>query len=256
MNSPCPVSDPVLVIDRLSFAYDGTLVLDDVTLTIGQGDFVCIVGPNGGGKTTLLKLILGLLRPASGSIRVFGGTPQEARARMGYVPQHVLLDPQFPVSVQDVVLMGRLGSGSAWGRYSRTDHDAAAVALESVGLAALRRQSFFALSGGQRQRALIARALAGNPDLLLLDEPTANLDAHVEGEFYDLLRQLNQRMTILLVSHDLGFVAQMVKTVVCVSRSVAVHPTSALSGTLIREMYGGEVRMVRHDHPQHTGQNA
>lgn len=238
---------PAIEISDVRFSYDGTLVLEDVNVTISQGDFVSIVGPNGGGKTTLLKLVLGLIVPAAGTIRVFGLAPEKARPRVGYMPQHSSLDPLFPATVMDVALMGRLGSGRAFGPYSRADKEIVAQALEQVGLTALRAKSFAALSGGQRQRLLIARALACEPDLLLLDEPTANLDVKVEGEFYALLKELNVRATVVLVSHDLGFVSQFVRNVVCVKRKVAVHPTTEVTGEIISNMYGARVRMVRHD---------
>ena len=239
---------PAIELDRVSFAYDGAAVLEDVTLSLDARDFASIVGPNGGGKTTLLKLFLGLLRPTAGRVRVFGTTPQDARPRIGYLPQHATLDPLFPVSVLDVVLMGRLARAWPIGPFRARDRGKALDALAEVGLAPLRARPFAALSGGQRQRVLIARALSSEPDLLLLDEPTASLDVAVESDFYELLKRLNERLGVVLVSHDLGFVSHYVRRVVCVKRTVAVHPTSEVTGELIREVYGMDVRMVRHDH--------
>jgi zinc transport system ATP-binding protein len=240
--------EPVIAIKGVSFAYNSDPVLEDVTLSIGDREFVSLVGPNGGGKTTLLKLMLGLLVPTTGKIAVFGKNPVLARPRIGYMPQHAQVDPKFPASVIDVALMGRVCKGSNIGPYRKADRAAAAKALQQVDLYDYRNRPFADLSGGQRQRALIARALAAEPDLLLLDEPTANLDVRVEGELYELLKTLNERLTIVLVSHDLGFVSQFVKSVVCVKRRVVVHPTSEITGEVIREMYGADVRMVRHDH--------
>jgi len=239
---------PVITCRNLSFRYDQENILRDVNIEIPRGDFVCVVGPNGSGKTTLLKLALGLLRPSEGSIEVFGTQPRKASAQIGYVPQHPRLDPLFPVSALDVTLMGRLGRAPAMGRWRARDLDRARQALAEVGLVDRADQHFAALSGGQKQRVLIARALAGDPDLLLLDEPTAGLDAHVEEGFYRLLQDLNQRLTIVLVSHDLGFVSGFVKSVVCVGKEVMVHPTSEITGEIIADLYGGEMRMVRHDH--------
>ena len=239
---------PAIELDRVSFAYDSATVLEDATFALDARDFVSIVGPNGGGKTTLLKLVLGLLHPTAGRVRVFGTTPREARPRIGYLPQHATLDPLFPVSVLDVVLMGRLTRGNPIGPFRRGDRGKALAALAEVSMADLRARPFAALSGGQRQRVLIARALASEPDLLLLDEPTASLDVAVEGEFYEMLRRLNERLGVVLVSHDLGFVSHYVRRVVCVKRKVAVHPTSEVTGEMIREVYGMDVRMVRHDH--------
>ncbi|MCB1181849.1 ATP-binding cassette domain-containing protein [bacterium] len=242
-----PVSDVISCHD-LSFGYDDRVVLDHVDIRIPEGDFVCVVGANGSGKTTLLKLALGLLEPTRGRIEVYGRAPRHTRGRIGYVPQHPRLDPLFPVSALDVVLMGRLGCGASLGNWRGADRDRARAALAEVGLSDRAGHHFAALSGGQKQRVLIARALAADPDLLLLDEPTAGLDAHVEEGFYRLLEELNRRLTIVLVSHDLGFVSGFVKSVVCVGREVLVHPTTEITGEIIADLYGSDMRLVRHDH--------
>jgi len=238
---------PAVMIRGLNFSYDGYLVLEDVNIEIQQGDFVSVVGPNGGGKTTLIKLILGLLTPSSGAVKVFGQDPDRARTRMGYMPQHSQLDFQFPATVMDVTLMGRLGHGSHFGFYSREDREIVLTCLEKVGLAAIRRKSFAEISGGQRQRLFLARALACEPDMLLLDEPTANLDVAMEGDLYKLLQELNERLTIVIVSHDLGFVSQVVRTVLCVKRKVLTHPTAEITGEIINEIYGSPMKMIRHN---------
>jgi len=147
----------------------------------------------------------------------------------------------------DVALMGRLGHGKSFGRYSRRDKEIAGGILDQVGLYELRKTAFSSISGGQRQRLFIARALVCEPDLLLLDEPTANLDLMMEGDLYDLLQALNQRMTIVMVSHDLGFVSRVVKSVVCVKRKVVIHPTCEISGEIINDIYGSPMKMVRHN---------
>jgi zinc transport system ATP-binding protein len=170
------------------------------------------------------------------------------------MPQYAQLDPQFPVCVLDVVLMGRLGMGRIIGPYRAADRRVAQRVLAEVGLADMGRRPFSALSGGQRQRVLIARALACEPDLLLLDEPTANLDIGIQDDFYELLRHLSERLTVVLVSHDVGFVSRLVRTVVCVNRSVSVHCASELGGDAIVALYGRDVQMVRHDHDcRHEG---
>lgn len=237
---------PVILVRDLWFSYDGHTVLEDVNLSIPQGDFVSVVGPNGGGKTTLLKVMLGLLRPLRGEVRVFGVTPEEARPRIGYMPQQSQLDQQFPATVMDVALMGRLGHGRPFGRYSKKDREAAVKALDHVGLMNVHKKSFAAISGGQRQRLFIARALACEPDLLLLDEPTANLDVVIEGDLYELLQTLNQKLTVIMVSHDLRFVSNVVKSVICVKRKVLMHSTCEVTGEIINEMYGSPMKMVRH----------
>ena len=238
---------PVIELKQVSFSYDGTPVLEDVNLTVEKYDFLSIVGPNGGGKTTLLKLILGLLKPVSGTVRVFGQNPVKARPRIGYMPQYSSLDPLFPVTVMDVVLMGRLGNGKLLGPYKGMDKKAAEKALQELEIYKMKNRPFSALSGGQRQRVLLARALVSDPELLLLDEPTANVDAVVENELFDHLNQLNKKITIALVTHDLGFVSSYVKRVACVSRRVVVHPTSEITGEMSNEIYGCDVQMVRHD---------
>lgn len=245
-------SEPVISLKDVTFSYGREPVLEKVNLSIADRSAVCIVGPNGGGKTTLVKLLLGLLTPQEGEVRIFGQSPCHARMRIGYMPQYVQHDPQFPVTVKDIVLMGRLGR-SVFGWPGRDDRRAAVAALEQVGMRDFVGRPFAALSGGQRQRVLIARALCCKPDLLLLDEPTSNVDSLVEAKLLDLLRSLNQQMTILMVSHDLGFVSGFVESVICVNRRVVVHPTSQITGAMIHDIYGGEVRMVRHDELSHAG---
>jgi zinc transport system ATP-binding protein len=243
-------STPAIAFDNVSFSYGAAPVLEKASFLIEERESVCIVGPNGGGKTTLVKLILGLLEPMSGTVRVFGVSPKAARKRIGYMPQHLLYDPLFPVTVSDIVLMGRLRSGGVRGFFGwpdGQDREAASEVLRQVGMLDYARRPFSSLSGGQRQRVLIARALAGRPDLLLLDEPTSNVDTLVEAQLLELLVKLNERMTIAMVTHDLGFVSGAVEKVVCVNRRVAVHPTREISGEIIHDIYGGHVRIVKHD---------
>lgn len=237
----------VVEFERVSFAYDGSLVLENVTFGIDRGDFLSIVGPNGGGKTTILKLILGLVRPRAGEVRVFGNSPEKARSRIGYMPQNTTLDPLFPVSVREVVLMGRLGASSVLGFYSRADRIMAEQALDMVEMKGFMKRPFASLSGGQSQRVLLARALVTQPELLILDEPTSNVDVAIESELYELLRRLNESMTIVLVTHDLGFVSKYVKNVACVNKRLVSHPTCEISGETISAIYGSDMHMIRHD---------
>ncbi len=231
----------------LFFSYEQSPILTNVQLQVMPFDSICVVGPNGGGKTTLLKLIIGLLEPGRGTVKIFGRKPADAYNSFGYVPQHAYYDRQFPISIKEVVRMGRLGN-SFTGRYSKTDMEKTMAALDEVGLADKADSSFSALSGGQRQRVLIARALASGGEILLLDEPTANIDKESEGNFFDLLKDLSKRMTILMVTHDIAFASSFFTRIACVNREVVIHPTSELTGELIREMYGGDLRMIRHDH--------
>lgn len=239
---------PVITVEDVRFGYmPSRPVLDTVTFSVDRGDFASIIGPNGGGKTTLVNLILGLLVPQRGRIRVFGTTPEKARPRIGAIPQHSATDPHFPIRVVDVVLMGLLRPGRKLGGFSRADREAASDALARVGLDGLEQEPYSALSGGQKQRVLLARAISGKPELLLLDEPEAGLDRKVEQDFFDLLKDLNRDTTIVLVSHDLGFVASVVRTVICVHTTVDVHPASELDGSVINTLYGGDVHVVHHD---------
>lgn len=233
---------------NVSFGYEAEPVLEQVYFKVFAGDFLTVLGPNGGGKTTLLKLILGLLKPQQGQIQIFGKSPEKARREIGYVPQHLDFDPQFPLSVCDVILMGRLAE-HPFGPYRRRDKEAACESLEAVDMLDLQRRGFGELSGGQRQRVLIARALTSSPRLLLLDEPTANIDRESQRRLYELLGELNQKLTIFMATHDVGFVSKYVKSVLCVNRSVIKHPTSRLGGKLIRDLYGSEMSLVQHDRP-------
>ena len=240
---------PVIALQGVRFGYDSAPVLDNVNLAIAAQDFVAVIGPNGGGKTTLLKLMLGLLQPDAGVVTVLGQALARARTRLGYVPQESAHDPLFPATVNDVVLMGRLGRAPALGPYRQDDRDHAQQALAEVGLAELIARPLHALSGGQRQRVLIARALATEPELLLLDEPTASIDIAAQDDFFHLLERLNERLTIVLVSHDMSFISGHIKSCVCVGHGEAVaHPTAELTGETLSALWGGDVRLVRHDH--------
>jgi zinc transport system ATP-binding protein len=221
-------------------------VLETVNLDIPPGSFTSLVGPNGGGKTTLFKIILGLLKPNEGSIQVLGEAPGKASQRIGYVPQHINYDRLFPISVLQVVLMGRITRIGR--RYSQEDRRIACEALEEMDLGRYALLPFSSLSGGQQQRVLIARALCSQPEMLLMDEPTANIDKVVENKLFDILKLLNKRMTILIISHDLGFVSSFVDQVICVNRTVAEHPTTSITGEVIQNLYDSDVHIVRHDH--------
>ncbi|MDO5582133.1 MAG: metal ABC transporter ATP-binding protein, partial [Planctomycetia bacterium] len=246
----------IVELDAVSFAYNTESILEDVHLSVLEGEFASIVGPNGGGKTTLVRLILGLLHPQTGTIRLFGGSPKKNRLRVGYTPQHQIVDYRFPITALDVVLTGRINAGSSKGlwesllpfRFSALDREEALAALDLMGIADKKDLSFGSLSGGERQRVLLARALCSRPELLILDEPTNNIDPTGIEILYELLSKLNEKIAILLVSHDLGVVSQFVQSVICVNRKVVVHPTSAFNGTMIREIYGADIRLVRHDH--------
>jgi zinc transport system ATP-binding protein len=244
---------PVIVLENVSFAYDGVPALEDVSLEIEDGEFLGLVGPNGGGKSTLLRIVLGLLAADSGRVSVLGVPPAQARGEIGYVPQFATFRRDFPVTVEDTVLLGRLGKTRALFGYRAHDRALARRAMDETGVAELRTRPIETLSGGQLQRVLIARALAGEPRILLLDEPTSNIDLRAEVDIFDLLKTLNARMTIVVVSHDIGFISQYVTLVACLNRTLLCHTASPISGELIEQLYGTPVRMIRHVTARQSG---
>ena len=236
------VNDPdngetIVQIDDLDFAYNGQSVLESVNLTITEGDFVAMIGPNGGGKTTLLKLMLGLLKPDHGEIRILGQQPARASHQIGYVPQDVNVNRRFPITAMDVVLMGKLAPGRRWSKNSTQDRRDAMEALDRINMADFANRRIGELSGGQRQRVFIARALVTHPRLLLLDEPTASIDSRGQAEFYNLLKKLNDEISIVVVSHDLLVVSTYVKSVACVNRRLHHHHEAEITGEMLEAMY-------------------
>jgi zinc transport system ATP-binding protein len=241
------MSKAIITLEDVSFRYEEHLVLENVCLSIHEQEFLGIVGPNGSGKSTLLKLILALLTPQQGRIEVFGSTPAEARLRLGYVPQFATFDRNFPISVRDTVLQGRLGKTRPVLGYRQRDRKIACEALAEVEILDLAQRPQTALSGGQLQRVLIARALACEPDVLILDEPTAHIDPKVEESVFELLKRLNKRLTVIVVSHDIGFITHYISRVACLNRTLVCHSTSDITGKMIEELYGGPLHAVRHD---------
>ena len=231
------MSAPIIEIQDLNFSYNSQSVLKDVKLIVNPGDFIAMIGPNGGGKTTLLKLMLGLLNDDSGNIRIFGKRPKEVSHRIGYVPQDVHINKNFPISASDVVLMGKLKPGQGWSRHSQQDRLAALQALEQVEMEKLRDQRVGELSGGQKQRVFVARALVTEPELLFLDEPTASIDTKGQNEFYSLLKELNKKITIIVVSHDLMVISGYIKSVICVNQRLHYHGHAEVTGEMIEMMY-------------------
>lgn len=238
-----PVSDCIVSLRNVNFSYGSVPVLEDVNLCVQPGDFLAVLGPNGGGKSTLLKILLGLLKPDSGNVSVLDLEPGRAGGRIGYMPQYTHVSGAFPITVLDTVLMGlvRSGLGGVAGlRPKRDDVKRAETALERVGMMAVRDRKTSGLSGGQKQRVFIARALVANPELLLLDEPTASVDQHHRGTLFTLLKELNRDMTIIMVSHDISTVATSVKSVACVNRTLHFHDAPTITGDQFRMVYGGE----------------
>ncbi len=241
-------AERVIRLQDVDFSYDGPPVLEGVGLEVRAGEFLGVVGPNAGGKSTLLKLILGLLQPRRGRIEVLGSTPEAARRQLGYVAQHPTFRRDFPIDVERCVLMGRLGAGPLLGPWRRRDREVARRVMAETEIEGLARRQLATLSGGQLQRVMLARALACEPRILILDEPTANIDLRVENDIFELLRRLNRRMTIIVVSHDIGFISRYVGRVACVNRTLVTHHTAEIDGQVIKELYDADVRMVEHVH--------
>lgn len=240
---------PVIEIRDLWFSYNKHPILREVDLTVHRGDFLVLIGPNGGGKTTLLKLSLGILRPDRGVIRVFGRLPREVSHRIGYVPQEIHVNKGFPIKVMDVVLMGRLRQGKHWSRYSERDNEAARQALERLEMWEYRNRLVGELSGGQQQRVFVARALVSEPDILFLDEPTSHVDAHVQTDLFSFLRELNETVTIVVVSHDMSIIASCFKSVACVNQRLFYHEGSTIPEGMLDMAYLCPVDVVAHGVP-------
>ena len=217
--------------------YNGIPVLEGINLVIEEHDFLGIIGPNGGGKSTLLRVILGLVIPYRGRVTVFGKPPRKGRDKIGYVPQHNLFDPSFPISVLEVVLMGRNTKVGLFRRYRKEDILEAEKALDTVGMLEHRFQPIGELSGGQQQRVFIARALVRDPQLLLLDEPTASVDPVTQTEFYDLLDGLTRRMAIVLVSHDVSAVSVHVDKIACLNGQLFYHGSGEIEAEVLEATY-------------------
>lgn len=207
-------------IKNLSFAYESIAILQKVNFVIQRGEFLGVMGPNGGGKTTLLKLLMGFLKPTHGTIRIFGKSPHEARLTIGYVPQVHRIDRDFPITLQELVLLGALSKTSWFGTYPKEIRAKAMGLIDLLGLTPHKDKAVGALSGGLAQRALLARALLSDPDLLLLDEPTANIDAKSTAQIFEFLESLKGKKTILLVTHDLRTIIERVDRVLCIQDQV------------------------------------
>lgn len=226
--------------------YDGVPILEGINLSVEQNDFLGLIGPNGGGKTTLLKVILGLVTPSRGRVLVLGKPPERSRGKIGYVPQHNLFDRDFPVSVWEAVLMGRYGKAGLLRRYHQADRRIAETALQTVGMLDYRNQQIGKLSGGEQQRVFIARALVSEPRLLLLDEPTASVDPAMQTEFYELLERLKMQMAIILVSHDISAVSIYVDKIACLNRELYYHGLKEVSAEELAKTYKCPIQLLAH----------
>jgi zinc transport system ATP-binding protein len=207
----------IIKIENVNFSYGKEEFLKDIALSIYEDDFLGIIGPNGGGKTTLLKLILGVLEPKKGKISIFGKSPKDARKDIGYLSQFKNIDFDFPITAYEIVLLSRVGD-KLFKRFSNSDKEAARKAMKELGILSLKDKKLNELSGGEKQRVFVARALANEPKILILDEPMSNLDIHIQEEFYKILKELNKKIAIVIVDHDLEMVSKYAKEVVCVNK--------------------------------------
>ncbi|QGY38756.1 ATP-binding cassette domain-containing protein [Pseudodesulfovibrio cashew] len=233
--------EPAVFIKDVTLSLGGVPILEDVSLTVEHGDFMAVLGPNGGGKSTLLKLMLGLLKADRGTVKVLGLPPGEAGGRIGYLPQYTYVSTSFPVTVLDAVHMGTVRpgfSGIARRRQRQDELDNARQALERVNMLQHEKRRLAGLSGGQKQRVFIARALASGPELLLLDEPTASVDSSSRNSLFSLLTELNEEMTVIMVSHDISALASGVKSVACVNRNLHFHNSPQITREMYQSSYG------------------
>ncbi len=247
-------SENIIELEGIGFTYNTQVVLRDISFAVHRGDYLGIVGPNGGGKTTLLKIMLGLLRPQTGQVKLFGMPSDKltGRQRIGYVPQQAAhVDRQFPVTVQEVVAMGRYARVGLLRRLKSVDRLVIDQALADVGLYDYRHQLIGRLSGGQQQRAFIARALAAKPEVLILDEPTVGVDVQAQNQFYELLRRLNREhdLTLVLVSHDLDVVARETTEIACINQTVTYHGLpAAFMDEPLQQAFGPHRLRINHHH--------
>ncbi len=241
--------EPLIRFAHASFRYPHGLALEDITLEIADGEFLGVIGPNGSGKTTMLRAILGLMPPSQGSLRIFDCACQELRcrhrARIGYLPQRQPVDPHFPITVHEAVMMGRAGAIGLWRRAGKQDREIARQALEDVGMGEYDEHPLGVLSGGQQQRVFIARALAQHPQILLLDEPTTGIDTTTQHNVLDLIQRLHQdlHLTIVLVSHDINLLAPLVERLALLkTRLHAVGPAKdILRQDILSPVYGPQI---------------
>ncbi|OFY57285.1 MAG: zinc ABC transporter ATP-binding protein [Bacteroidetes bacterium RBG_19FT_COMBO_42_10] len=235
--------------NSVSVSYGTGFALRDVSFRVSESDFIGVIGPNGGGKTTLLKVILGLIKPVSGKI-VFSNDLASGNS-IGYLPQISTGDITYPVTVTDVILSGMMIRKKIISRMSKKDKKRAAEVIDELGLSALAHSSLNELSGGQLQRVFLGRAIIGNPKLLLLDEPGNFVDSNFENDFYEKLRDLNRRMAILMVSHDIGMISSYVKSYACVNMGLHYHPSSEITSEQLLA-YGCPIQLITHGEVPHT----
>lgn len=213
----------VIELNNVQFKYNSMIILDDINLTVREKDFLSIIGPNGSGKSTLLRIIMGLLSPQKGTVKILGGSPEKNRERIGYLPQGNFFDINFPLTIEDIVLQGLINKHSFLPFFRQSDKAKAARVMEELGIYDIRTKQIGHLSGGQKQKTFIARALVANPTILVLDEPNAHIDSEAEQELYEILKEINNEITIIMVSHDVSAVSTLSSKVACVNKNISVN---------------------------------
>ena len=248
-------SQNIIEVKNVSFSYGDKEVLKNITLNVHKGDYLGIMGPNGGGKTTLVKIMLGLLKPTSGKIFLFGQDIQKFSywSKVGYIPQKAVnFDTNFPITVKEVVNMGRIGKRGLFHSLTDSDHAIVKKSLEQVDMWDLRNKIIGDLSGGQQQRVFIAKALAGQPEVIFLDEPTIGVDIKTQEEFYGLLKKLNQELhlTLILVSHDIDVITHETTEMACINQTLIYdsNPKDFIKNDGLKKLYGAQVRLILHNH--------
>lgn len=228
--------------------YETNIVLKDIDFVINDDDFIGIIGPNGGGKTTLLKVIIGLIEPFKGS--VYRYHKENGRKFIGYLPQASQTDKRFPISVKDVVLSGMMNNNTLVKNYTPEEKQRADYCMNKTGVYELRKKNIGNLSGGQLQRVFLSRALAASPQLLILDEPSTFVDGNFESELYNILRELRDKMAIVMVSHDIGMVSSYVKSIACVNRCLHYHQSNIITDELLK-VYNCPIDLITHGDMPH-----
>jgi zinc transport system ATP-binding protein len=245
------MTEKILSIESVSAGYDDEIVLRDVNLEVYKNDFIGVIGPNGGGKTTLLKTILGLLEPVKGRINFYQNGKKVNQILIGYLPQMNQIDKKFPITVIDVVLSGLMSKESLFSRYGKEQKLKAYETLDKMGIHELKKKPIGELSGGQLQRVFLSRAIISSPALLMLDEPSTYVDSKFENDFYEILNELNKEMAIMIVSHDLGTITWYVKTIACVNRSLHYHPSNIITEQQLAS-YNCPIQIITHGDVPHT----
>lgn len=245
------MNNSIIKIENLSAGYDRKTVLHDINLEISEKDFLGIIGPNGGGKTTLMKVILGLLKPSEGKITFYdNGMPVE-QLEIGYLPQYNSIDKKFPISIYEVILSGLNRQKSLFSRFTKEHHERVKETISMMGLEGMENKPIGQLSGGQMQRALLGRAIVSNPKAIILDEPNTYIDKRFEARLYSLLEEINKQRAVILVSHDIGSVLQTVKSIACVNDTLDYHPQSEVSAEWIEEKLQCPIELLGHGELPH-----